>query len=42
MEITGRVETVLSRGRQVIGDGTYTGEAGHGRFVPRRLSQHLR
>jgi dihydropyrimidinase len=42
MAITGRVETVLSRGRQIIGDGTYTGEAGHGRFVPRRLSQHLR
>jgi dihydropyrimidinase len=40
--ITGRVETVLSRGRQVIADGAYTGEAGHGRFVPRRLSQHLR
>ncbi|MGA2209540.1 MAG: dihydropyrimidinase [Acidimicrobiales bacterium] len=42
MPITGRVETVLSRGRQVIADGAYTGEAGHGRFVPRRLSQHLR
>jgi len=42
MEIKGRVETVFSRGRRIIGDGAYTGEPGHGRFVPRRLSQALR
>ncbi len=41
MTITGQVETVLSRGRQVIGAGAYTGEAGHGRFVARQLCQHL-
>ena len=40
--ITGRVEAVLSRGRQVITAGSYTGDAGHGRFVPRQLCQHLR
>jgi hypothetical protein len=33
---------VFSRGRTIIGDGAYTGEPGHGRFVPRRLSQALR
>jgi dihydropyrimidinase len=42
MQIKGRVETVFSRGRKIIGDGAYTGEPGHGRFVPRRLSQALR
>ena len=42
MAIKGRVDTVFSRGRRIIGDGTYTGESGHGRFVPRQLSQALR
>jgi dihydropyrimidinase len=42
MEIKGRVETVLSRGRQIIAGGRYRGEAGHGRFQPRQLSQALR
>jgi dihydropyrimidinase len=42
MQIKGRVETVFSRGRKIIGDGAYTGEPGHGRFVPRQLSQGLR
>jgi dihydropyrimidinase len=42
MAVTGRVETVLSRGRTIIDAGAYTGQPGHGRFVPRRLSQHLR
>jgi len=40
--ITGRVDTVLSRGRQIIETGSYTGSAGHGRFVPRQLCQHVR
>src|ERR1700730_8299171 len=35
MEITGRVDTVLSRGRVVIGDGTYQGSPGHGAFLSR-------
>jgi dihydropyrimidinase len=41
MKITGRVDSVFSRGRQIIAGGTYTGQSGHGRFVPRQLSQHL-
>jgi dihydropyrimidinase len=40
--ITGRVETVLSRGTTVIDRGTYTGRAGHGRYVPRGTCQFLR
>jgi dihydropyrimidinase len=42
LQITGQVDTVLSRGRKIIGGGSYTGEAGHGQFVPRQLSQLLR
>jgi dihydropyrimidinase len=42
MQIKGRVDTVFSRGRRIIGDGQYTGEKGQGRFVPRRISQALR
>jgi dihydropyrimidinase len=41
MRITGRVKTVLSRGRVVIDDGEYHGSAGHGRFLSRALSQYL-
>jgi dihydropyrimidinase len=41
MEITGRVETVLSRGRVVIDGGEYHGAAGHGRFLSRELCQYL-
>jgi dihydropyrimidinase len=40
--IKGRVDMVFSRGRRIIADGAYTGEAGHGQFVPRGLSQALR
>ncbi|WP_194838089.1 dihydropyrimidinase [Nocardia sp. XZ_19_369] len=40
-EIDGHVDTVLSRGRVVIDDGSYLGSAGHGRFVKRALSQNL-
>ena len=40
-QITGRVESVLSRGRLVVDKGSYTGEAGHGRFLRRGLSGHL-
>jgi dihydropyrimidinase len=42
MTIQGRVETVFSRGRRIISAGSYEGEPGHGRFVPRGLSQALR
>jgi len=41
MEITGQVETVLSRGRFVIDSGEYRGEPGHGRFLRRELCQYL-
>ena len=40
-EITGRVRTVLSRGRVVVDDGEYLGAAGHGRFVRRDTCQYL-
>ena len=41
MQITGRVDTTLSRGRIVIDGGEYHGEPGHGRYLPRELSQYL-
>ncbi|MGD0983807.1 MAG: dihydropyrimidinase [Acidimicrobiales bacterium] len=41
LRIKGHVDAVFSRGRQIISDGQYTGEAGHGRFVPRQVSQRL-
>jgi len=41
MQITGRVDTVLSRGRMVIDSGEYLGESGHGRFLSRALCQYL-
>ncbi|MFH8788231.1 dihydropyrimidinase [Streptomyces roseoverticillatus] len=39
--VTGRVETVLSRGEVVIDQYTFTGRAGHGRYVPRTTCQYL-
>ena len=39
--VDGKVDTVLSRGTVVIEDGAYVGRKGHGRFVPRELSQYL-
>jgi dihydropyrimidinase len=39
--VTGRVETVLSRGRTVIDRRQYTGHAGHGRYTPRGTCQFL-
>jgi dihydropyrimidinase len=41
MSITGKVETVLSRGSVVIADGRFHGREGHGRFLSRELSQYL-
>jgi dihydropyrimidinase len=40
-EIDGHVDTVLSRGRVIVDSGSYSGTAGHGRFVRRDLSQNL-
>ncbi|MFE6102130.1 dihydropyrimidinase [Streptomyces laurentii] len=39
--VTGRVESVLSRGELVIDQRTFVGRAGHGSFVPRSTCQYL-
>jgi dihydropyrimidinase len=39
--ITGRVETVLSRGEPVITERRYTGRPGHGVYLPRSTCQYL-
>src|SRR5665213_2329570 len=39
--IDGRVATVLSRGRVVVENDTFTGAVGHGKFLRRGLSQYL-
>jgi dihydropyrimidinase len=39
--ITGRVETVLSRGVPVVQDRAYVGRAGHGQYTPRGISSYL-
>ncbi|HEV8063795.1 MAG TPA: dihydropyrimidinase, partial [Acidimicrobiales bacterium] len=41
MSITGKVERVFSRGRQIIADGAYRGSPGDGQFVKRALCQNL-
>ena len=41
MEITGRVETVLSRGRVIVDKGEFLGSTGHGTFLERGPSQYL-
>ncbi len=41
MELTGKVDTVLSRGSVVIRDGAFHGRPGHGKFLARGLSQYL-
>jgi dihydropyrimidinase len=40
-EIDGKVDTVISRGRVIVENDTYSGEKGWGRFVKRGLSQYL-
>ncbi|MEU3372304.1 dihydropyrimidinase [Streptomyces sp. NPDC006660] len=39
--VRGKVRTVLSRGEVIIDNGTYTGHAGHGAFLPRGVTQYL-
>ncbi|WP_121714202.1 dihydropyrimidinase [Streptomyces sp. E5N91] len=39
--ITGRVETVLSRGEPVVTGREYTGRKGHGAYTPRATCQYL-
>ncbi|WP_158842010.1 dihydropyrimidinase [Saccharothrix deserti] len=41
MEITGKVDTVLSRGRVVVDSGGFRGATGHGKFLSRELNQYL-
>jgi dihydropyrimidinase len=41
MQITGRVDTVLSRGTVVVGAGEYRGSPGHGSFLKRGACQYL-
>jgi dihydropyrimidinase len=41
-EITGRVDTVLSRGRVIIEGGKYLGAPGHGQYLRRDTCQYLR
>ncbi|XVS61409.1 dihydropyrimidinase [Actinosynnema sp. CA-299493] len=41
MEITGKVDTVLSRGRVVVDAGGFHGATGHGKFLSRELNQYL-
>ncbi|GAB2757007.1 dihydropyrimidinase [Amycolatopsis magusensis] len=40
-ELTGRVETVLSRGSVVVSAAGFTGSTTHGRFLERDLNQYL-
>ncbi|MET9356751.1 dihydropyrimidinase [Streptomyces sp. NPDC006617] len=39
--ITGRVETVLSRGEPVVTEREYTGRKGHGAYTPRATCQYI-
>ena len=41
MEVTGKVESVLSRGRLIVEDGEYVGKPGDGEFIRRGLNQYL-
>ncbi|MDT0454377.1 dihydropyrimidinase [Streptomyces sp. DSM 41527] len=40
-QLTGQVETVLSRGELVIDRRKFTGHAGHGQYIPRGTCQYL-
>jgi dihydropyrimidinase len=40
-ELTGKVETVLSRGKVVVSPSGFSGETGHGKFLSRDLCQYL-
>ncbi len=41
MELTGKVQTVLSRGRAIIEGGEYHGQPGDGQYLERTTSQYL-
>jgi dihydropyrimidinase len=41
MEITGKVDTVLSRGQVIVADNQFHGKPGNGKFLSRDLCQYL-
>src|SRR5580693_9024504 len=41
MEITGKADVTISRGRVVVAEGEFRGADGHGAFLPRDLNQYL-
>ncbi len=41
IEINGHVHTVMSRGRVIVENDTYTGSTGHGQYLRRGLSSYL-
>ena len=41
VEVSGSVDTVLSRGRVIVADGSYEGEKGHGNYIRRGLNQYV-
>ena len=41
MKVTGKVETVLSRGRMIVDKGDYKGKPGDGAYLRRGTSQYL-
>jgi dihydropyrimidinase len=41
LEVTGKVETVLSRGRTIIENDSYLGSAGDGSYLRRGTNQYL-
>lgn len=41
IEVTGHVDTVLSRGKVIVDDGAYHGSKGDGQYLRRGLSQYL-
>ena len=40
--VQGGSDIVLSRGRVIVRDGSFTGRKGHGRFIPRGRAEHAR
>jgi len=40
-EVDGHVDTVLSRGRVIVDENSFHGQAGHGEYLKRSLSQYL-
>ena len=40
-EVSGTVDTVLSRGRKIVADGEYLGDKSHGRYLARGTNQYV-